>query len=63
MLLYSAIPQKGELVMFTEPFLIPSEVIAALAVEEAAPQFLLPGEGMLVDPDPPSLGCLTGKKY
>lgn len=49
--------------VFTEPFLIPSEVIAALAVEEAAPQFLLPGEGMLVDPDPPSLGCLTGKKY
>lgn len=48
--------------VFAEPLLIPSEMIAALAVEEAAPQFLLPGEGMLVHADPSSLGCLTGKK-
>lgn len=63
MLLYSVIPQKGELVVLAEPCLIPSEMIAALAVEEAAPQFLLPDKGMLVDPDPSSLGCPTGKKY
>lgn len=61
MLLYSVIPQKGELV-FAEPFSVPSEMIAASALEEAAPQFWLPGEGMLVDPDPSSLGCPTGKK-
>lgn len=48
--------------VFAEPLLIPSEMVAALAVEEAAPQFLLPGEGMLVHADPSFFSWMSHRK-